>query len=208
MVGQNIDSLLVQADLAARSARSAVLRTHLPKEQVDQLQRLLDDPVLLGLLELRIKGYTSLNRSRLLALHRFVVTSSYRCNLGSGQTFLAEAIRLTPSGWLTSSKHVVDCAQAMSAYRCCDEAQGICATAERISSAVQSNENDLLRNLVFWSSALRQIPSDYLAKPKRAKRDRNRVDALRQIETDGRIPALNRAVDRVHPFAEILIQEG
>lgn len=208
MAEQNTTSLLIQADKAARAARSAVLRTQLTEEQVTKLQRLLDNPVLLGLLELRIKGYTSLNRSRLLALHRFISTAPYTFTLSSGQTVPAEAIRLTPSGWLIASKHLPDCAEAMSTYRCYDGTQGICATAERISIAVRSKDGAFLNHLVFWNNASRQIPEDCFAKPKRKARGPIRVEESPGVAPGECSPADCKVLDRVHPFAEILVQEG
>ena len=165
--GDTIEMLL-RADLSAHEAKQKVLREYITDNVGRRLiQRLLDNPSVRPLLEVKLNGCTSYRAARLLAAEELVKTVEFKARPAPFRGRRCEAIEISHLGeiFLSEEQEGLEENTWMSilpysivAYSCIDDGSGISGTRAFIETSLELSDSDILKRLVRIWGGDRQFP--------------------------------------------------
>lgn len=162
------NEMLMRADLLAHEARQAVLCEFITDTVGRRLiQRLLDNPTLRPLLELKLNGCTTYRAARLLAAENLGKIEKFKARPVPFRGRECEAIDVTQIGeiliaeeldGLEENRWLSILQRSILAYSCIDDGNGICGTRAFVETALELPDPDILKRLVSVWNGSRQFP--------------------------------------------------
>ncbi|WP_370311717.1 hypothetical protein [Sagittula sp.] len=160
--------MLLRADQSAYEAKQAVLREFITDNVGRRLiQRLLDNPSIRPLLELKLNGCTSYRSARLLAAEELVKIEEFKARPAPFRGRKCEAVEISQLGeillaeeqeGLEENTWMSILQRSIVAYSCIDDGNGISGTRAFIETSLELSDSDILKRLVrIWGGA-RQFP--------------------------------------------------
>ena len=162
------NEMLLRADILAHQAKQSVIEEFVTDMVGRRLiNRLLDNPPLRPLLEIKLNGCTTYRATKLLVAEEFVKIEKFKARMSPFRGRECEAIEITTLGEMTifeeqegveNNKYISILHQAILAYSCIDDGNGICGTRAFLETALELPDQEILKRLVgVWTGA-RQFP--------------------------------------------------
>lgn len=156
-----INEMLLRADRSAHEAKQAVLREFITDDVGRRLiQRLLDNPLIRPLLELKLNGCTTYRAARLLAAEELVKTEEFKVRPAPFRGRKCEAIEISQLGeimlleereGLEENRWMLILQRSILGYSCIDDGNGISGTRAFIETSLELPDPDILKRLVrIW----------------------------------------------------------
>jgi len=162
------NDMLLKIDREAHEVQKRVIKTFV-NDSVGQriIERMLRNPTTRPLMELELNGCTSFQSARVLVAESFVQPKTFRARAQGFRGKVCEYLEPTSLGMaalfdehegLEDNQWVALLRGAIIGYSCVDYGSGICATRDRLETALELPDPELLHRCVHFASGEKQFP--------------------------------------------------